>query len=107
MPPSGYKNEEALFITYFLKSIGESLIKEGKEKKLSPCDALKRECNNIDSIVKTKCTKYQSTVLFLTKHYYTMVLLEKPDSYNEVRSIMEKQLKIVESDIVQVHVPEI
>lgn len=107
MPPSGYNLIEAKSITSFLDSICKSLIDEGKEKKLSPQNALKAECNNIQIILNSECSAYQSVVLSLTRHFYKSALSENPKSYEELRSIMKKELELVGDDILSIHVPEI
>ena len=107
MPPSGYNTTEAKSIVSFLNSISKSLIKEGKEKKLSPNNALQSECDNINIILKNQCSSYQSVVLTLTRDFYNISLSSDPKTYADLRSTMKKELKLVESEILSIHVPEI
>ena len=107
MPPSGYNSTEAKSIMTFLASISESLIKEGKEKGISPSEALKDECENIFKIESSQCSPYQSVILALTRHFYKIALLANPKSYEDLRLLMKKELATVESEILGIHVPEI
>ncbi len=107
MPPSGYKPTEADSVVSFLESICESLITEGIEKKLSPTDALKNECENIQSIENSGCEIYQAGTLLLTRQLYAQLLSSNPKNYEELRKERDKQLCIVKENILSIHVPSI
>jgi len=107
MPPSGYNSTEARAITSFLDSISQSLIEEGTKKQLSPKDAIQAECNNIQAILSGQCSPYQSAVLSLTRDFYKIALTKEPNSYDDLRSVMVKELESVGDEILAIHVPEI
>jgi len=107
MPPSGYKPTEADSVVSFLESVCESLIDEGREKKLSPCDALRRECENIKLIENGNCEIYQVGALLLTREFYMQLLSSNPTTYEDLRDARNRQLRIVKENILSIHVPSI
>lgn len=77
MPPSGYKQTQSRFITSFLSSCFDALLKEADELKLSLEQALVREIQNIDFAIKENVyTETANNVMLLTKSFY-LAILEK------------------------------
>ena len=107
MPPSGYKPTEADSVVSFLNSVCDSLISEGIEKKLSPCDALEKECENIRLIENGECDIYQVSTLSLTREFYILLLSSKPTTYEELSRERNKQMQIVKENILRIRVPPI
>lgn len=107
MPPSGYKPTEADSIVQFLGSVCVSLISEGIEKKLSPCEALEKECDNIFIIENSGCDTYQAGTLSLTREFYKQLLYLEPQTYSELKEQCKKQLETVKKNILRIHVPPI
>lgn len=108
MPPSGYTVDQSSSVINFLVSCANSLEKEGVQKNLSPVDALKSECENINVILGNKnCEYFAGGVLALTHIFYSDLLAKKPKNYDEYRMMVVKALEEAKDEILAVHVPEI
>jgi hypothetical protein len=103
MPPSGYKQTQSKFITSFLNSCFEALIKEADELGITFEEALKREIDNIDfAIQKDVYSESANYVMLLTKCFYMRLL-------NHVKSISKEidladVLKKIESEILEIDI---
>jgi hypothetical protein len=86
MPPSGYKQNQSRFITSFLSSCFEALLKEADELSLSLEQALLREIQNIDFAIKENVyTETANNVMLLTRSFY-LAMLEKVQSNSTITS---------------------
>lgn len=103
MPPSGYKQNQSRFITSFLNSCFEALVKEATELKLTLKQALIREIKNIDfAINENVYSKTANNVMLLTKSFYLEVLEEVKvnSNFNSPQFILsEINKQILEIDI--------
>ncbi len=103
MPPSGYKQTQSRYITSFLNSCFDALLKEADELNLSLEQALVREIENIDfAINENVYTETANNVMLLTRSFYNAILEKiknnsKVNSPKSVLSEIEKQ--ILEIDI--------
>ncbi len=75
MPPSGYKQKQSKYITSFLNSCFDALLKEADELSLSLEQALVRELQNIDFAIKENVyTENANNVMLLTRSFYNEML---------------------------------
>ena len=108
MPPSGYTAEQTNSLSFFLESVCNSLIEEGKAKNLSPLDALKNECNNINIIQNSDSIKsFQQNTLLITKEFYQELIKKKPKSYDDLLEKGKINLSDFKKNILEIHVPPI
>lgn len=108
MPPSGYTLEQSKSVNDFLGSCANALEKEGIEKKLSPIEALKSECDNIKIILHAGNEECFATgVLNLTHSFYSELINLEPKTYSEFHLLVNKTLNKVKDEVLRVHVPEI
>lgn len=108
MPPSGYTTEQARLIGNFLKLCSSELINEGKNKSLTPNETLKAECKNIRTILNSNGSgQFSRDILHLTQIFYEKILENNPQSFKDLEDISSNLLRKLESEILDIHVPEI
>jgi len=108
MPPSGYNDAQSESIATFLESIAGSLKAEGQLKGFTPVQALDAECCNIRIILDEKNgALFADQVLQLTATFYQYLRKDEPKSYEDFDGSVRSALRVVEAQIMAVHVPEI
>lgn len=109
MPPSGYSSEQSASIVDFLKSCSRALEREGKQKQLSPTDALQAECKNIRLILESDelSTPIARLALDMTLNLYVRLHQSSPRDYEDLSEATDRLLQEVSVSILAIHVPDL
>ena len=106
MPPSGYTKHQTHYMIDFLKSVSDSLKREGVEFGLTPIQALEKELGNIDTIYKNYLD-LSNAVLLLTKVLYRRILDKNPQNFEDFDNARMLILQEIENEILSISVPKI
>lgn len=105
MPPSGYTQGQAGFISEFLSSCSESLARERIEKCETYCQALGREIADINRHLETPGLDLaQTSLLRLTLAFYQQVLSRNPVSARAYSDCVSDALREIMQQVLAIHI---